>query len=176
MNRRRLRSVFIPTLISLGVCSLIFLAPAVRADSISFQLSTTSQSTTSRGTVTFDGSVINNSGADLNASDFFFNFSAFVPGSVSPIQLLGVLSDFSIPNGATTPVVELFEVTLGPVPPNSIFSIAAQLENSAGDLSAIQTVNVSVPGSVSVPEPGVLLLLAMGLLALALARVFFALR
>jgi hypothetical protein len=157
--------------LSITVVFVAFLcaAPNARADSISFGLSASSLTTTSGGTVTFDGTVTNNSGMDLSATDFFFNFTGFDPVSVVTIQDLG-LTDFPIPNGTTSPLVALFDVTLGAVAPGSIFPIDVQLEDVNNDLSAIQTVSVSVPPATPAPEPSSLLLLGGGLVGLASLR------
>jgi PASTA domain len=112
---------------------------------ISFQLTTTSLTTTSNGTVTFQGTVTNNSGADLNATDLFFNFCGFNNDSVTPSQDLGNVNEFLIPNGSTTAVVNLFEVRLGSVPAGSSFQIQVQLEDANSELSTAQAVLVSTP-------------------------------
>jgi hypothetical protein len=153
--------------LALGTIGAVLLgaAESAKADGITFQLTSTQLTTTSGGTITFDGTITNNSGVDLFASNFFFNFSAFDPVSVNPIQDLGVASDFLIPKGATSSVVALFDVMLGSVAAGSSFPVDILLEDINSDLSATQTVTVSVPGSVSVPEPGTLLLFTTGLAA-----------
>jgi hypothetical protein len=123
-----------------------------KADSISFQLQNLVQTAVSGGDAIFEETVTNQSGTDLDASNFFFNFSAFDFVSVNPVQGLGV-ADFTIANGTTSGVVDLFEVFVGIAPPGSDFPIDVQLEDALTDLSAVQTVTVSVPGTPSVPEP-----------------------
>jgi hypothetical protein len=159
--------------LSLGATCAFLLAGAGRAkaDPISFQLNSTQLITESGGTVTFDGTVTNNSSSDLNASDLFFNFFGFDPSSVNPpVQDLGVASDFLIPKGATSSVVALFDVTLGAVPGSSNFPVDVLLEDINSDLSTTQTVTVS--GELTqTAEPATLLLLATGLVgALAVRR------
>lgn len=153
--------------------SLLFLAaPHARADGISFQLTATTLTAASSGTATFTGAVTNSSGADLNATDFFFNFFNYDPTSVAPNQLLGTSLDFSIGNGTTTSVLDLFNVQLGTASAGSTFLIDVQLQDANGDLSAIETVDVTVPGGTgsgggggvtSTPEPTTLLLFGSGL-------------
>jgi len=154
--------------------ALLGLASRANADPISFELTLAQLTTTSGGTVTFKGTVTNNSGQDLNASDFFFNFFGFDPVSVNPIQDLGVLTNFLISSGSTSTLTPLFDVTLNTVPTGSIFPIEVQLEDINSDFSEIVTVNVSVPdGSgtgTTVPEPASFLLLAIGAFMICLVH------
>lgn len=149
---------------------VILVPPLARADAISFTLADTSLETASGGTVTFDGTVTNNTGVDLRATDFFFNFFGFDFTSVTSLQDLGVGTDFAIPNGSTSVLIPLFDVTLGAVPAGASFPIEVQLEDAAGDLSAIQTATVSVPGVQAVPEPPLFWLLPGASAGAALAR------
>ena len=161
--------VFSYFLITTALAAFAWVVPAARADSspISFALDSAVLTTTSGGTVTFDGTVTNNSGVDLNSGDYFFNFFGFDFLSVTPN--LGPL-DFAIPNGTTSVSEPLFDVTLGAVATGSTFPISAQLEDINGDLSAIETVTVSVPAVTAVPEPSSLLLLGAGIAGLLAAR------
>jgi hypothetical protein len=159
--------------VPISLFSVVFLwfvvepTPA-RADLIiSFSLSATTLEGTSGGNLMFDGTVTNNSGSDLNASDFFFNFSGYDFMSVFPNQDLGVSSDFLIPNGTTSPIVALFDVTVADVPDGTSFPIQAQLEDVNNDLSATQTVTVSLSPGTAVPEPKFIWPLAAGFLAMA---------
>jgi hypothetical protein len=126
------------------VVGAVLITPVARAGSISLQLANDTLATTSGGTVTFQGRVTNNSGQDLNASDFFFNFVGFDPTSVAVIQDLGVASDVPVPNGTTSDVLAVFDVTVGPVPPGSSFQAQVQLEDVSFDLTPMQTITVLV--------------------------------
>ena len=139
------------------------------ADAISFQLQSSDLIAASGGEAIFQGTVTNQSGTDLNASDFFFNFSGFDFTSVNPIQDLGVV-DFPIPNGTTSGPVDLFEVLVGVVPSGSKFTVDVQLEDALSDLSSLQTVTVSIPSTTAVPEPATLSMMMVLLALLLVAR------
>ncbi len=130
-----------------------------RAGTISFTVLNTELAGPPGGTVTFDGTVTNDSGAALNASDFFFNFFGFDPTSLTPIQDLGITKDFPILNGETSANVALFDVQFSASPSASSFPIQVQLEDINSDLTATQTVTVSLSGAHTTPEPSTILLL-----------------
>lgn len=155
---------------SLTVSTLLSIATFVNlgttqlwADTIIVNVTNSSLQTTPGGRVTFDGRITNTSGTDLNATDFFFNFVGFDPLSVNPAQDLGVATEFLIPDGSTSGVVALFDVTLGAVAPGSIFPMQFQLQDINSDFSSESTVYVTVPGNSSVPEPSGLVLLVTGI-------------
>jgi hypothetical protein len=127
----------------------VWFASPVFADGISFDLPESTVTGTSGGTATFLGTVTNNSGTDLMASDFFFNFFGY---------------DFSL-------VTPIFSVLL------SVWSHRVQLsrfKSSSKTLTSdAQTVTVSVPtsgGGTSVPEPPSLPLFVVGLCAVCVAH------
>jgi len=135
------------------------------ASAISLQLGSDSLSTQPGGTVTFQGTVTNDSGQDLTASDFFFNFGGYDPAAIDPIQELGTVSDFLIPNGATSPLVTLFDVTVVSSKPGTLqFPFSVQLEDINSDLSATENaVVVSASVAATVPEPATMPLVAVAL-------------
>jgi len=139
------------------------------ADLISFTLSQSTIVSSSGGHAIFAGTVTNNSGVDLNASDFFFNFFGYDPAAVTPSQVLG-LNDFGIPKGTTSATVDLFDVLFGSVPDGASFPIQVQLEDVNNNTSGIQTVTVSTSPSSPVPEPATLFLTGIGLSGMLFSR------
>jgi hypothetical protein len=147
----------IATLLSIGTL-------AYSADPISFTLTPMTLSAGPNQTVIFTGQVTNTSGQSLNASDLFFNFSNYDPGSISDIsQLLGE-PDFTLPNNTFSPAVDLFSVTLASGPSSGTHTIDVSLEGINNDLSSIQTVEI-VTNSTVVPEPSTLILGLVGAIA-----------
>jgi hypothetical protein len=153
-------------LAALGVC-LADHAIGASNPVISFDLTQSQFTATGNATFIFDGTVTNNSGTALNASDFFFNFSAFDPTAINPIQELGVSSDFSIPNGGTSAAVDLFDITFTAPSHSHVFPVIVQLEDINNDLSAPQTIEIAFKGATTgVPEPDTPVLLGSALIAL----------
>ena len=141
---------------------LIALSGTVFADSISFSLTSLSMSTGPGGTVVFNGSITNNTGASLSSADLFLNFFNFDSGSVNPTQLLGSV-DFTIGNGKTTGVVDLFSVTVASGAALGLtFPIDLNLQDINNDVSGTKTVKVSTGSVGVVPEPSTLSLFLLG--------------
>jgi len=150
----------------------IALSGTAFADSITLNLTSLSMSTVPGGSVTFDGSISNNTGFSLSSADLFLNFFNFDPGSINPTQLLGSV-DFTIDNGATSGVVDLFSVMVADgVPLGSTFPMDLTLEDINDDTSASITVETTTGHETVVPEPGTLSLCLMGatLLTRSIAR------
>jgi hypothetical protein len=137
------------------------------ATPISFTVTPNSLNASPGGTVTFVGRITNTSGASLDASDLFFNFSDYDAVSITDItQLLGN-PDFTLPNNTFSAIVDLFSVTLANTAPMGTFTIDVSLEDVNNDLSATQTVSI-INGNATTaatPEPGTLILCFSGALA-----------
>jgi len=118
-------------------------------------------------TVVFTGTITNNTGIDLDAAiDLSLNFNGFDPTKLSFTQVLGV-PDFSLPNGSTSPDVELFDALVDPsaTPAGSPYLADVTASDSNGNLSDAVTI------SIFVPEPGTLsLLLAALVMTIGLMR------
>jgi hypothetical protein len=117
-------------------------------------------------TETYQGTITNLTGADLLASDFFFDFAGYDPVLVNLTQLLGT-PDFPIPNGTTSAAVDLFTFALGPDAPPGVYLADVVLQDSQGDVSNVVTLSETV-----VPEPGTWVFIGSGLLALLLSSGF----
>jgi len=137
----------------------IVYAPELRSETISFELSDLQLSASIGETVTFNGTVTNETGAGLNANDLFFIFFGFDPATITVSQELGMKSNFLIPNGSTSASVPLFSARVGIAPGGSILPIEAQLGDTNFDFSLPQTVFINVnsgsqpPPPTNVPEP-----------------------
>jgi hypothetical protein len=134
--------------------ALLSAATASNAGSIDFTLDVSTITSAAGGAATFFGTVTNDSGANLNASDFFFNFSGYDASSIAPSQDLAVVGpDFSIANGTTTSSVDLFSVSLAAIPTGTSFPFQVQLEDSLNDLGSVQTVTVNeIVNTTAAPE------------------------
>ncbi|HEY1260452.1 MAG TPA: hypothetical protein VGF34_14485 [Stellaceae bacterium] len=102
------------------------------------------------GTVAFFGTITNNTGTTLDAAtDLFLNFGSFDPSALSFVQVLGV-PDFSLPDGAPSPDVELFDALVDPSATlaGSPYLADVTVSDTVGDVSDAVTISISV-----VPEP-----------------------
>ena len=109
-------------------------------------------------TITFQGTITNNSGFDLSSTDFFLDFFGYDPVNVTLDQVLGNTS-FTIPNGTTSPLEDLFTFGLSNTAPDGMYPAQVVLQDDVGDISATYTVVVSI-----VPEPSSLWLMGTGFL------------
>lgn len=118
-------------------------------------------------TQTFSGTIGNDTGADILASDLFLNFSGFDFSVVSLNQLLGA-PDFLIANSTTSALSPLFEFTLSnsAAVPTTYFTDVV-LQDVNGHLSDVVTVSVS-----TVPEPSTWMLVVAALLVGSVVRVW----
>jgi len=118
------------------------------------------------GTFTFSGTITNNTGDTLNATDLFLNFSGFDPVDVTLNQLLGA-SSFTIVDGSTSPVLDLFTFALAPTAGAGTYPADVVLQTASLDSSDPQRVSIAI-----VPEAPSLALtaVAIGLLLAGLWR------
>lgn len=144
--------------------ALIFAAPTSGHGAVlSFDVISPNRIGPGNATYLFTGTVTNGTGIDALASELFFDFTGFDASVVRPTQLLGS-PDFSIPTGTSSPVIEVFNLSLGPsAVPGQTYSMDVLLQDAAGNLSDTVTVSVHV-----VPEPSAALLLLAGALFAAL--------
>ena len=136
------------------------------ADTLDFSVTNPNRIALPGSVVTFGGDITNNVGAALGATDLFLSFSGYDATNVTVSQLLG-LTAFSIPDGSTSPFVDLFTFTLSSSTPPGTYAAGVILQAATGDISAPQSVSVTVP----TPEPGSLALLLAATSVLALVRV-----
>jgi hypothetical protein len=113
---------------------------------------------------TFTGMITNQTGSDLTASEIFFQFSAFNPSVVTPIQLIGT-PDFSLPNFTYSPTVDLFSIALSPTATiGTTYSTDAFITDINGDTGndIVVTVKAASPTSADEPDCVPLLVTALG--------------
>jgi type 1 fimbria pilin len=126
-------------------------------------IDSTSITSVAGGTVLFTGTITNETGTALNATDLFLNFSGFDPLSLESItQLLGS-PDFTLGNMATSSSVDLFEVQIAQGILPGAYPVDVSLQDINNDVSNGVLVSVSITSSTATPEPQVLLLLASGM-------------
>ena len=111
------------------------------------------------GDFTFAGTVTNDTGAALRSTDLFFDFTAFDPSSLYVNQLLGV-TDFTIADGTTCAVTDLFDASLSAGVAAQDYPVTVQLQDVNGDVT--DAVTVTVRATAAVPEPATPVLLSAG--------------
>lgn len=113
----------------------------------------------------FAGTITNNTGGSLKASDLFLNFAGYDAANVTLTQLLGA-PDFAIADGDTSSFADLFSFYLeaaAPIP--ATFFADVVVEDPNNNVSDTLTVSVR-----TVPEPGTYGLAGLALFAVYLAR------
>ena len=116
-------------------------------------------------TEVFSGTISNNTGGSLNASDLFLDFGGYDAADVTLAQLLGA-PDFMIADGATSSFTDLFQFDLSAaaaVPATFFADVVVQDSNN--DFSDVATVSVR-----TVPEPGTFGLAGLALIAAGVSR------
>jgi hypothetical protein len=110
----------------------------------------------------FQGNIANHTGAELRSTDLFLNFSGFDPVNVALDQLIG-LTDFSVPDGSASGIVDLFTFALaGTAAVPATYPAEVVLSTARDDVTDPQTVTLTTV----VPEPSSLALTAVVLAAL----------
>jgi hypothetical protein len=144
---------------------LLALASPVHAELV-LSIDQPNQIASPGSTVDFTGTITNNTGFDMFATDLLVISGGYDPSVLSFTQLLGT-PNFSIPNGSTTPDVSLFDVNVGLTATASGSPYLADIlvqDDIGPDLSNDITI------AIYVPEPGSMPLL---LTSLALLIGFF---
>ena len=101
-------------------------------------------------TYDFQGTIGNNTGADFAISDLTFNFLGYDPTQIDALNPLPTSPTFNIPDGTTSPVVTLFDLTLDPsVSPDGVYQSDLIVSDPQGNYSNDVTVTI-----LPVPEPG----------------------
>jgi PKD repeat protein len=148
------------------VSFLIVFAAAASGDAISFTISNPAQNTTIGGTAIFSGTLTNNSGTDLDATEFFVNAFAFDPTVLSIQQLLG-MPDVFIPNGTTSATLDLFSISVATTAQqNTSYQASVFVEDVNSDQTSSLNASIQTSPVSTVPEPRTAPVLGLCLLAL----------
>ena len=153
-------------LLSSAFVLIALISSAARADLLTFTISPASLVDTPGGTVTFTGTITNDTGVALSATDMFLNFSGFNPLVITSVtQLLGS-PDFTLPNMSVSAPVDLFSVAIAPQATSGTYSLNVSVEDINNNLSNAVTASVAVV----VPEPSTYVLVAIALVAIMVSR------
>jgi hypothetical protein len=154
--------------LSLGVAGRASAGPI--SSPLTLSIDSTSISGAAGGTVLFTGTVTNQTGTDLNATDLFLNFSGFDPLSLESItQLLGS-PDFTLSNMATSSSVDLFIVQIAQGTLPGSYPLDVSLQDINNNMSNGVLVSVNVASSTATAEPQVMSLLASGMVLVIILR------
>lgn len=148
--------------VALLIVSLLFASPS-SAQTLSFTVQMPSPQVLPGETFVFQGTVTNNTGGSLNASDLLFNFSGFDPNATNVTQILGT-PDFSLADGSTSSVVDLFGASLSKATSaGRVYPFDVSVQDIFGDQSNVET--FTLMNAAPVPEFTYSLPLLLGLLA-----------
>lgn len=153
----------------LSVVAVLLTAAAVGAAPIDLSINNPDRIGAPGDVIKFDGTITNNTADPISSTDLFLNFSGFDSLNMALDQVLG-LTAFTIANGATLSLVDLFTISLASTTPVGMYPADVVLATAGGELSDAQSVSVRV-----VPEPGMLALIGMALFSffLVLLRLRF---
>lgn len=150
--------------VALCLLAVCFLSVALYAAPIDLTILNPNQTGSAGDVITFQGTITNNSGADLDSTDLFLDFFGYDPMNVQLDQLLGMTS-FTIPDGTTSPVVDLFTFSLATTAGPGTYWADVVLQDASGDASDTNVVSVTIT-----PEPSSIALMLAGACGILLLR------
>ena len=152
--RTALKLVPVFLLVGMGLAMQAY-APSGAAIPLTLTIDNPDRVTTSAvRSITFTGSITNDTGGDLLASDLFIDFSGYDPTFVSLSQLLGD-PDFQIQNGTRSAQINLFTFDIAPPAPFGAYFADVFLQDASFPTVTSNFATVSV----TIPEPGTAFLL-----------------
>ena len=151
------------------ILGCMLLIPTVSvAGPVSFSVFNSAQYTPPGSFVVFQGTITNDTGSDLAATDLFLNSFGFDPDVVSITQLLGN-PDFTIQTGTTSPLTDLFSFDISNAAAiDTVYFASVYLQDINNNLS--NSVAVAITATDPIPEPGTFSVIACGLLVIWVLR------
>jgi hypothetical protein len=150
----RVSLLFASALVGMVLCLGLVPAHAGSIQDIGLTIVDPTQIVGPNSTITYMGTITNNTGASLDVYRAFLvlDFSGY-GALVNPSDLLGLAGtppgpDFTIPNGGTSPDVPLFTFALGPNAPIGSYQLEVQVGDAGFDVSNVVTVTET-----ATPEP-----------------------